>query len=171
MEPEAVDETGAEALKMSSCIPTDACDSPKQITPRDKSDLASRNLNWLNQHRRCDIKPSKQIPPSPFLVLAFARSHPTSPLPSMSANLYDILGVQRDATDDQSMSNPRPSLVPPSQSLRPRSPKSLQETGLANPPGSRSPRTESHRRGRVPKGYSNPTFTPSARLTLDVLGQ
>jgi hypothetical protein len=30
MEPEAVGETGAEALKMSSCIPTDACDSPKK---------------------------------------------------------------------------------------------------------------------------------------------
>ena len=33
----------------------------------------------------------------------------------MSTNLYEILGLQRDATADQSMSNPRPWSCPPPQ--------------------------------------------------------
>lgn len=35
----------------------------------------------------------------------------------MSTNLYEILGLQRDATADQSMSNPRPRSCPPLNAL------------------------------------------------------
>jgi DnaJ domain len=56
-----------------------------------------------------DIKPSKQFHPIPS---PRARAQPTS-VPSMSTNLYDILGVQRDATEEQSTSNPLLVLVFP----------------------------------------------------------
>lgn len=38
---------------------------------------------------------------------------PLKSLPIMSTNLYEILGVQRDVTDEQSTSNPFPSVVHP----------------------------------------------------------
>ena len=47
--------------------------------------------------------------PPRFLVLL----PPLKSLPIMSTNLYEILGVQRDVTDEQSTSNPFPSVVHP----------------------------------------------------------
>lgn len=47
------------------------------------------------------------------------------PIITMSADLYDILGVQRDATEDQGMSSLILGLVQPSSCCDPRSPKSV----------------------------------------------
>ena len=67
----------------------------------------------IRMWRHSDIKPSKQFTPSHPISSCPPPFPCAPPTTSMSTNLYEILGVQRDATDDQSTFNPHPWLVLP----------------------------------------------------------